>query len=291
MKKTVFASLVATLVAASGSYAQVHDLITPDGVTVTSANPTAPVVRGGGGSLYDNGPLINSPGTGAGGADESLVQNNSLGLTTLGIRNSLALTDRASDEFVIPDALGWQIDSCTLYGYQTGSTTTSTITAVNLQIWDGSPDLPGSTVVFGDNATNRMASTDWSGIYRAAESTAGDTTRPIMAQEITIDTVLGPGTYWLDWQTDGTLGSGPWAPPITINGQTVTGNGLVSVDDGATWASFVDGGLATAQGFPFFCDGSVISAATLEVPALGGFGLAAFGALLAGLALIFVKRR
>jgi len=240
--------------------------------------------------LYTNGPLVNSPGTGAGGADESLVQNNTLGMTTLGLRNLLG-TDRASDEFVIPDALGWQIDSCTLYGYQTGSPTTSTITAVNFQIWDGSPDLPGSNVVFGDATTDRLGSSDWSGIYRAAESTSGADNRPIMAQVIPVDTVLGPGTYWLDWTTAGTLASGPWAPPITINGQAVTGNGLVSADDGATWGPWIDGGTADAQGYPFHCDGSVITANVLEVPVLGGFGLAAFGALLAGLALVFVKRR
>lgn len=37
--------------------------------------------------LYDNGPLVNSPGTGVGGLDESVLQGN-LGMTTLGFGRS-----------------------------------------------------------------------------------------------------------------------------------------------------------------------------------------------------------
>ncbi|MEZ4642505.1 MAG: hypothetical protein R3E31_07155 [Chloroflexota bacterium] len=35
--------------------------------------------------LYDNGTLVNSPGTGAGGADESVLQSTSLTMNTLGL--------------------------------------------------------------------------------------------------------------------------------------------------------------------------------------------------------------
>ena len=37
-----------------------------------------------------------------------------------------------------------------------------------------------------------------------------------MKQTVTIGTSLTEGTYWIDWQTGGTLASGPWAPPIAI---------------------------------------------------------------------------
>ncbi len=42
----------------------------------------------------------------------------------------------------------------------------------------------------------------------------------------TIGTALAQGTYWVQSATDGSLASGPWAPPITILGQTTTGNAL-----------------------------------------------------------------
>ena len=38
----------------------------------------------GGDVLFDNGPFINSPGTGAGGADESVLQSSSLEMTARG---------------------------------------------------------------------------------------------------------------------------------------------------------------------------------------------------------------
>ena len=102
--------------------------------------------------LYDNGPLVTHPGAGAGGADASAVQTD-LGMTTNGFGVQLTAGNRLADDFTISDPNGWTIDTITLFLYQSNSTTTSPITAVNLQIWDGSPDLGTSTVVFGDTTT------------------------------------------------------------------------------------------------------------------------------------------
>ena len=94
------------------------------------------------------------------------------------------------------------------------------MTAVNLQILDGDPSVAGSTVVWGNTATNRMASTAFTNIYRATDTTPLGNTRPIMAQVVTVGTTLAPGTYWLDWQSDGTVASGPWVSPVSLVGQT-----------------------------------------------------------------------
>ena len=40
------------------------------------------------------------------------------------------------------DPDGWIINNITFYAYQSGSTTTSTITAVNYRIWNGTPGIP-----------------------------------------------------------------------------------------------------------------------------------------------------
>ncbi len=247
----------------------------------------------GAGVLVDNGPLVNSPGTGSDGADESLVQNNTLGMTTLGTRVALDVGDRVADDFTIVDAGGWEIDSCTFFGYQTGAPTTSTIDQVNLRILDGSPDDPASNVIFGDTTTNRLESTAWTNIYRAAESTSGDTARAIMANVTTVGATLGPGTYWLDYQYDGSVAfSGPWQPPITINGETDTGNSLIDHADGGGYQPFLDGGTLTPQGLPFICEGSVgADDPIVTIPTLGQYGLAALLLALAGLGIRRIRRR
>lgn len=206
--------------------------------------------------LYDNGPLVNSPGTGAGGADESTVQTG-LGMGTYGFGHQLSAGNRIADEFTVTDPSGWAIDYIHFFAYQTNSTTASTMTAVNYQIWDGPPDDPASSVVFGDTATNRLISTGWSGIYRVLDTSSGDTTRPVMINSVSAGLVLPPGTYWLDWQADGDPAlSGPWAPPITINGQTTTGNALQYAGG---WVPLADTGTATSQGLPFVIEGTVVS--------------------------------
>jgi hypothetical protein len=79
-----------------------------------------------------------------------------------------------------------------------------------------------------------------------------------MAQRVLPSTsatlVLGPGTYWLDWQTGGSLTSGPWVPPISIEGQLTTGNARQF--NGTTWVDLLDNGFP--QGLPFQVYGQVI---------------------------------
>ena len=205
--------------------------------------------------LYDNGPLVNHPGGGAGGADASALQT-ALGNSTYGFGHSPnAPGYRVADDFTVP-AGGWTITTITFYAYQTGSTTTSTINHVNLRIWDGPPGASGSNVVFGDTTTNRLAGSSFTNIYRVLDTNLLDSTRPIMADVVTVNQVLGPGTYWLDWQTGGTLSSGPWAPPVTLTGQTQKpgANGLQW--DGSTWNPALDTGNNTQQDFPFVIEGT-----------------------------------
>jgi len=159
---------------------------------------------------------------------------------------------RIADDFTISDPHGWQVDTITFYAYQTGSATSpSSITGVYLQIWDGPPDNPSSNVVFGDFIINRLVSSVWSGIYRGIDWIPSNTNRPIMSNTVNVGVTLGPGTYWLDWMTDGSLFSGPWAPTITINNETTTGNALQYI---SSWIALYDVG---PQGFPFIIEGNV----------------------------------
>jgi hypothetical protein len=121
-------------------------------------------------------------------------------------------------------------------------------------LYDGDPSAGGMVIASGSG----LDATGWSNIYRVLDTSSGNTDRPIMYDVANMGGMYLPqGDYWLAWQTNGSLGSGPWAPPITINGQTTTGNGLQSLDNGATWAAALDGGTGTAQGLPFIIEGQV----------------------------------
>ena len=260
MRKSLVVFIALLVVAALPAWAEFEqeNFNPAEPTSATPAAPGTPVWEGAEALLHDNGPLVNSPGTGVGGADESVLQSVTLGMNTLGFGHQVSAGNRIADDFTVTDSAGWDVSTITFFAYQTGSPTTSTITAVNLQIWDGPPDA-GGTVIWGDTATNVLATTIWSNIYRVSETTSGTSAdRPIMANTVTVNTTLPAGTYWLDWQTDGTLSSGPWAPPITINGQATTGNAIQWTSSGGAWQQALDSGTVTQQGFPFVIDGEVV---------------------------------
>ncbi|KAF0128391.1 MAG: hypothetical protein FD155_3263 [Bacteroidetes bacterium] len=205
-------------------------------------------------TLYNNGPFINAPGGGPNGADGSVLQNTSLGMNTLGAGIQFTAGNRMADDFVVGET--WTVESFTFYTYQTGSTTTSTLTGGYLQIWNGDP-AAGGQIIYGDMTSNMMASTAWTNAYRYSQTAVG-TTRPVMSVTCaTPGLVLEPGTYWVDYTLAGSLASGPWAPPITINGQTVTGNAKQFLGSSSTWVDFLDTGTGTpAQGLPFLIEGT-----------------------------------
>lgn len=207
-------------------------------------------------AVYDNGPLVTHVGGGPGGADASRVQNNTLGMSTLGSSASISTGTRMADDFTV-SAPGWVVNTITFFGYQTGSTTTSTFNDVRVQIWDGPPNA-GGTLVWGDTTTSRFASTAFTNVYRDAETAVGDSQRPIMAVTATIGTTLAPGTYWVDYQLGGTLASGPWVPPTTVLGQT-SGCTLPAVCNAlrfssGAWSVFADGATTVQQDAPFVVD-------------------------------------
>lgn len=204
--------------------------------------------------LYDNGPLVNQPGAGAGGADVSALHD---GLNTLGSGHAVSSGFRVSDDFTIPVGETWTIDSIVFFAYQTNSGNISTITEVNCAVFDASP-AGGGNIIFGDTVTSLLSNTYWSGIYRTSSTTLTSTTRPIMRDVVEPSSVwtLTAGTYWLAWQTGGTVASGPWAPLITFPVITVTGDAFQFNPNTSMWNPLIDTSQAgpgddAAQGLPF----------------------------------------
>lgn len=202
--------------------------------------------------LHDNGPLITNPGEGAGGTDLSVLQT-ALGLDMYGGGVKPGNGHSLADEFEVTTDGGWQLAGFEIPAYQTNSGLDSTLTGAYFQIWDGPPGEAGSTVLYGDLAVDRLVDSTFSGIYRVRDTDLANTTRPIMTNVVAADEVYLPrGTYWLEFQVNGDDAlAGPWVPPVTVLGETTTGDAYQRTL-GAGWNPWVDTGTAaTAQGVPF----------------------------------------
>ena len=189
---------------------------------------------------YDNGPFINRPGQGPGGTDGSTLQ---AGMGVFGWPDAQSYQARVADDFSIPVGESWTISRVRLFGYFPLAPTNAGFAGLTLRIWDGQPGSVGSHVIWGDDSTNILTDSAFAGAYRFRDGSP-DTLRPIFWVDGAVNTTLGEGTYWLDWAFSGPVGvfGDPHQLPITINGQTTTGNALWS------GGPAIDVG---PQGFPF----------------------------------------
>ncbi|MCX6305232.1 MAG: carboxypeptidase regulatory-like domain-containing protein [Bacteroidetes bacterium] len=230
--------------------------LTDNGVGSTSdlgtVNPTdAPASV-----LFDNGPMITGVGTGFGGADESMLQAP---LTGYGSNVNHAAYYRIADDFSVTGT-AWNVTSLEFYGYQTGSTTTSSFTAAYCRILNGIPGQPGTTVVWGDTTTNRLSSSSFTNIYRV--NVTGNNQRPIMKLVVnTTGLTLPAGNYWVEFNASGTIASGPWCPYVTINNTPTTGNGLLYT---GTVGGYTPINATYNQGVPFKINGTQPTNSTMS---------------------------
>jgi hypothetical protein len=234
--------------------------------------------------IYDNGGLATGATSRSGVAAPAGTQwseaQSDLGNTTesntlAGVgcqRIGTTTNNLCADDFTVPVGQTWTINQVIMFAYQTGfAGTTSPFVGAYLQIWNGPPGVAGSTVIFGDRTTNRLATSTDALLYRIfnsttpAPGTAPGTTRRIwqINMNVTPAQVLTAGTYWVEFQFDAGA-SGNFVPTRQmVNARDYAlFNGRQSVNGGTTWANGVDGGNPAAArdayyDFPFKLDGTV----------------------------------
>jgi hypothetical protein len=227
---------------------------TPPGARSSVPAPPLHTVHNGGAPkavFVPFGPYITQSGVGGGGANVSeLYTTFTLGAAAyniFGYGMQSSLNARVADDFTVPAAQTWTLQSIKWLTYQTGAASTGTITSMNLNLWNSDPtgQLPGGHSTAGGN---QYQSHTWTGVYRVMDNALTSINRAIIQVHCSGAwmPLLGPGTYWLEASAGGTLTSGPWAPVKTVAGQVpptgASWNGLQSTSAGAAFAQVYDTG-------------------------------------------------
>ena len=191
--------------------------------------------------------------------DVSALQSDTQGFLNYGYSNTLTDGTSVVDDFTLSEETF--LSSVSLYAINDTPDLEPNIEAVRIRIWNGNPTLPESEVIYGTLTENRLLSAEFSGIYRSNARELQACTRPIMEIIAEINTLLPAGDYWLEWQFDvPDLTSNYRTPPITILGQSDTGNAVESTDGGDTYSPITDQGNDATPGLPFIIN------CTLDIP-------------------------
>jgi hypothetical protein len=199
--------------------------------------------------------FVTDPGAMANGADASWIKGSQ---STWGPNVNNGGGYKLADSFTLSAAT--TISEIEVYGYQTGSSTTSTFTGLYAQIFNGNP-MSGGTAVWGSETTNIMTATAFTNCYRGSDGETTATTRPIMSITAgNLNIQLEAGTYWLVYSLEGTGSSGPWGAPHCEPSIGNTGNGVQYTTTG--WQTLTDSGAGT----PYGCAMKIMGAGGAPVP-------------------------
>lgn len=190
------------------------------------------------------------------------------------------------DDFIVPVGQQWSITSFDFFAHQNSYIgATIPVDQLRIQLWNGDPSLPSSSIIYGNMTTNVLdaANSNNTVIYRIPNSIIGfpviapNTNRKIWKIKGTVTILLNPGTYWVVYQFHAINDSSIFVPSVTVEGtrglagwnakQNFVANTVPSTVLG--WANILDvGDPASAadvpQDLPFSINGTIISLDTPE---------------------------
>jgi hypothetical protein len=256
--------------------------------------------------LFDNGPIVTNPTGGTGSiaglpisqADGFTVPGQSFIFSTTGVGATVSSNTSVADNFVVP-AGGWDLDSVTLFAFQTSQTTPS-VTSIHINLWTAAPYSAGSPAPVPDPLPQPVLASplvlpagDGRFVAHRESTTGTSTERPVFAYTVSLDGlpnggVLAPGEYWLEWSFDGALSpsANVFTPLVTPRGDAFDLNARQynALDGQASsprvWFEGREGyvaGVSDGRGFalPFVLQGSALpspdGAAGIALLALAGF--------------------
>jgi len=205
--------------------------------------------------LHANGLDGAVAGAGFDGWDRhSIEPPNSL----FGNNTAVALYHQA-DDFIVPPGETWTLSDGLTWLYMTNATQQQKLTAVFIQIWEGTPG-EGGVVVAGDMTTNRLLSVgvdQFAGTYRTTELDPLNVLRifKTVSYDLSFVPALDEGTYWIEFGSTGEVNSGPWLP-VRRPGDPNTDNSRFFTVGGA-WAKNIDAQSQLPNDRPFILYGEV----------------------------------
>lgn len=202
---------------------------------------------------YSTGATHSTGATAPAGYTWSELQPPSNTLGSGGIYNTAGTTNlRLANDFVVPAGETWNVSKISVFGYQTGyNGATVPIDALRLQIWDGDPSLPSSTIVAGNLTTNVLAASSGEAKVYRVSSTSTATDRRIWKFDATITATLPAGTYWIDYQVHAKNDGSVFFPPVTIPGMTTNPAWNSKQHSGTAWGPLEDSGTFSSIDLPF----------------------------------------
>ncbi len=220
--------------------------------------------------LYENGPIITHPGDGPEGSDYSAIQTE-IGqqASSYVIRGQVG--DRMADEFVVPDGQTWQVESASIYTIV--SDNPDLLQFMGIQIWDGPPNVQGSSVIWGDIDKNVLLENSFSGVYRGNDIQPRIIQQPITKTIGAVSAVLVPGTYWIDFSIDTSqFESPPTVIPVNILGEPGKPDANAVWRRQGSWSPLIDLNLdlgSVPQDIAFEFKGTILPASITDavVPA------------------------